>query len=45
MSNTDASGEKRGQAPVSDESRLFNACASKEVCKLMIYRRCMVYLL
>ncbi len=45
MSNTDASGEKRVTGTSERREQIVNACASKEVCKLMIYRRCMVYLL
>ncbi len=35
----------KGLKTEADLNQFSYACASKEVCKLMIYRRCMVYLL
>lgn len=45
MSNTDASGEKRVTGTSERREQIIQRLRQQEVCKLMIYRRCMVYLL
>lgn len=45
MSNTDASGEKRVTGTSERREQIIQRLRRKEVCRLMIYRRCMVYLL
>ncbi len=45
MSNTDASGEKRVTGTSERREQIIQRLRQQGVCKLMIYRRCMVYLL